>query len=483
MTTADTYSYDAPEHVGQPDPSTQGTYQPQMPTQPQAADTFQRVPPHSIEAETCVLGSMVLDASCIDVVVQINQADHFYRPEHELIYQTLVDMHQATKPIDLVTVRDELVRVKRLEAVGGIDYIADLVEGVPNAANAEYYGQIVRDKAMLRQLISAATDVVREAYDTREEATTVVDRAEQRIFEIASNNIGQEASTIRDLLQSTFETIEANEGTLITGLGTGYPKLDELTCGFQNGDMIVLAARPSMGKTSLVMNIAEHMAVTDHRPVVLFSLEMSKEQVAQRLLASHARFNLRQMRRGRISAEDWTTLQTAAGNLEQATMLIDDSALLTVVQLRAKARRLKQKYGIRCIFVDYLQLMTYMGRANSRQEQITEISRGIKALARELGVPVVTAAQLNRGPADRPGHRPRMSDLRESGSIEQDADVVMLLHNEDYYHRGEEGYIAENITKLIIEKQRNGPTDIVHLQFLPSITRFEAAAPGHLAGG
>jgi len=240
--------------------------------------------------------------------------------------------------------------------------------------------------------------------------------------------------------------------------------------------MLVLAARPSMGKTSCLLNIAEHMAVVERKSVAIFSLEMGKEQLAQRLLASHARFDLRQMRRGMISSEDWTKLQLAAGDLESAPIFIDDSPVLTILQLRAKARRLEAAHKIEAIFIDYLQLMSYAGRADSRQEQITEISRGIKALARELNVPVITAAQLNRGPADRDSHRPRMSDLRESGSIEQDADVVMLLHLEDYYHRGEPDYMPNNITELIVAKQRNGPTGTVKLTFLPACTRFETLA-------
>jgi replicative DNA helicase len=461
MTTAETSARNAPAR-----PS--GTDIPALP---------QRVPPQSIQAEACVLGSMMLHAPAIDVVVQITKAEHFYRPAHQIIYKVLVEMSQAHKPIDLVTVRDELLRQKLLEQIGGDAYLVALVEGVPTAANAEYYAQIVRDRALLRQLIVVGTEVVQEAFETHEDAPAVLDRAEQRIFEIASEQVGDQTSTVKTLIEQTFETLQENEGKLITGLASGYQALDELTSGFQKGDMIVLGARPSMGKTSLLLNIAEHMSVVDKVPAVVFSLEMSKEQVAQRLLASHAQFDLRKMRRGMIGPEDWTQLQEAAGRLQPAPLLIDDTAMLTVLQLRAKARRLKAAHGIQCIFVDYLQLMTYHGRATSRQEQITEISRGIKALARELEVPVVVAAQLNRGPEDRPSQRPRMSDLRESGSIEQDADLVMLLHNEDYYHRGEKDWIPKNTTELIIAKQRNGPTDIVYLVFRTHITRFEAAAP------
>jgi replicative DNA helicase len=435
-----------------------------------------RVPPQAIESEMCVLGSMMLDATCIDIVVQIVRQENFYRPAHQLIFQAIVDLRQAVKPIDLVTVRDELDRRKQLGPVGGVEYIVSLAEGVPNAANAEYYAKIVRDKAMLRELIVAGTDMVREAFDSSDEAAAIVDEAEQTVFRIASDAIGEQAVDLKGLLQKTFEILQATDGSLITGVATGYHQLDELTSGFQKGEMLVLAARPSMGKTSCVLNIAEHMSVVERKPVAVFSLEMSKEQLAQRLLASHARFDLRQMRRGMISAEDWTKLQLAAGDLEQAPMYIDDSPMLTALQLRAKARRLKAQHDIQCVFIDYLQLMSYHGRADNRQEQITEISRGIKALARELEVPVVCAAQLNRGPADRDSHRPRMSDLRESGSIEQDADVVMLLHCEDYYHRGEPDYMNNNVTELIVAKQRNGPTGIIKLTFLPNCTRFETLA-------
>ena len=435
-----------------------------------------RAVPHNIEAEACVLGSMMLDPTSIDIVVQINQPEQFYRPAHQVIFQTLVELRQQSKPVDLVLVREELVLRKQLEQVGGIDYIVALADSVPNAANAEYYAKIVRDKAMLRELILAGTDMVRQAYDCQGQASEILDEAEQSVFRIASNQIGEQAVGLKALLAKTFEQLQEQDGRLVTGLPTGYHQLDDLTSGFQQGEMLVLGARPSMGKTSILLNIAEHMGIVEQKPVAVFSLEMSKEQLAQRLLASHARYDLRQMRRGMISPEDWTKLQLAAGDLEQAPIFIDDSPVLTILQLRAKARRLKAAHDIQCVFIDYLQLMTYHGRADSRQEQITEISRGIKALARELSIPVVTAAQLNRGPGDRDAHRPRMSDLRESGSIEQDADVVMLLHCEDYYHRGEPDYMPTNITELIIAKQRNGPTGTVKLTFLPQCTRFENLA-------
>lgn len=444
---------------------------------PGQSEALQRVPPQSIDAEVCVLGSMILDSPCIDIVVQIVRPEHFYRPAHRLVFQALVEMGNSGKPIDLVVLPEELKRRKQLDQVGGVEYLVELVEGVPSAANVEYYARIVRDKALLRELIVASAEMGREAYETHEEAPAVIDRAEQRVFQIAQQHIGDEAVSIQGVLQRTFERLQEREGELITGLASGYAKLDELTCGFQDGEMIILAARPSMGKTSLVLNMAEYMAVEDAHPVAIFSMEMSRDQVAQRFLASRTRFDLGKMRRGMIKPEDWTNLQLAAGDLSGAPIFIDDSATLTILQLRARARRLKAKYDIGCVLVDYLQLMTYAGRADGRQQQIAEISRGIKALARELSVPVICAAQLNRGPADRPTHRPRMSDLRESGSLEQDADVVMLLHNEDYYHRGEPEWQQKGITELIIAKQRNGPIGAAYLTFLPAFTRFEQAAP------
>ena len=450
-----------------------------MATQGNGDNIPNRVPPHSIYAESCVLGSMILNSAAIDIVVQIVEPSYFYTPAHQSIYQAIVDMRQANKPIDLVTLREELAQRKILDEIGKVEYLVSLVDGLPDAGNAEYYAHIVRDKALLRELILAGNEMIREAYDSSDEAPKIIDSAENSVFQIAQKKIGQESVGLSSLLQQTFEDLEAHEGKLITGLATGYTQLDEMTSGFQQGEMIILAARPSMGKTSILLNLGEFMAVVDHKPVAIFSLEMSNTQLAQRFLASHARFDLRQMRRASITSDDWTKLQYAAGELEQAPIFVDDTPVLTILQLRAKARRLKAAHDIQCIYLDYLQLMSYGGPSSvPRHEQITEISRGIKALARELSVPIVCAAQLNRGPTDRESHRPRMSDLRESGSIEQDADVIMLLHNEDYYHIGQENYLPTNITELIIAKQRNGPTGVVKLVFLKDITRFESAAPG-----
>jgi replicative DNA helicase len=334
---------------------------------------------------------------------------------------------------------------------------------------------MVRDKSLLRTLIAANQQITQDAYESQDEPAEILDRAEHRIFEIASRQIGDHAVTLESLLQQTFETLSSADGSVVTGLATGYYKLDELTSGMQNGEMIVIASRPSMGKTALACNIAEFMGVKDARPVLLFSLEMSKAQLALRFLASYAKFDMQRLRRGNLPGEHWTQVQIAAGDLEKAPIFIDDSSELNILTLRAKARRMKASHDIQCVFVDYLQLMSPMSsnRNDSRQQQISEMSRGLKALAGELNIPVVVLSQLNRGPEGREGHRPRMSDLRESGAIEQDADVVVLLHREDYYHRGEPDYDPTGVTDLIIAKQRNGPTDTIPLTFLDKCIRFE----------
>jgi replicative DNA helicase len=332
---------------------------------------------------------------------------------------------------------------------------------------------LVRDKALLRSLIAANQQIIQDAYESSDDPAEILDQAEHSIFKIASRQIGDNAHSLESLLQHTFETLSAADGSMITGVATGYFKLDELTAGFQKSEMIVVAGRPSMGKTALALNMAEYMAVEDNRKILLFSLEMSKAQLALRFLCARARQNAARLRRGNPSAEDWTHLQMAAGELEKAEIFIDDSAELNILRLRAKARRMAASDGLDCVFIDYLQLMSPMGRADSRQQQIAEMSRGLKALSRELDIPIVVLSQLNRAAEGREGHRPRMSDLRESGAIEQDADVVVLLHREDYYHRDDPEYQQTNKTEVIIAKQRNGPIGTIPLTFLPECIRFE----------
>jgi replicative DNA helicase len=376
-----------------------------------------------------------------------------------------------------VLLRDELVKRNNLEEAGGVEYIAKILDSVPSAANVAYYAGVVKDKMLLRELIAAAGEILDNAYNQTGETREALDEAERKVFAVTDKNISGNAVPLKDLVVRSFELIESRQGSHVTGLATGYYELDDLTCGLQNGEMIIVAGRPSMGKTSLALNMAEHLGFMDKTPVAVFSLEMGRQQLAERFLCSISEIDSQKVRRGMLSDEDYKKLADSCAELSEAPVYIDDTSTLTPLELRAKARRLKSRHDIRCIIVDYLQLMHLgAGRVESRQQEITTISRYLKALARELNVPVVVLSQLNRSPEGREGHRPRMSDLRESGSIEQDADVVMLLHREDYYHRGQEDYEQDNTAELIIAKQRNGPTGSVKLTFRERITRFENAS-------
>jgi len=435
--------------------------------------------PESLAAEAAVLGSMIVDPECIGQVVEQLEMTAFYRVEHQMIFEALVALYEKNKGegIDGVLLRDELERRKQLEEVGGVEYIAKVMDSVPSSANVMYYARIVKDKMLLREIIQAASAILDEAYNQSGETGQTLDEAERRIFAVTDKNISGAAVALKDLVVRSFELIEKREGSHVTGLSTGYYELDEWTCGLQNGEMIIIAGRPSMGKTSLALNIAEHIGLVDKIPVAVFSLEMGKQQLAERFLCSISGIDSQKVRRGLLSEDDYKKLVNACGELSDVPIYIDDTSSLTPLELRAKARRLKSQHGVRALIVDYLQLM-YLGsgRTESRQQEITTISRYIKALARELNIPVVVLSQLNRSPEGREGHRPRMSDLRESGSIEQDADVVMLLHREDYYHRGEKDYEPNNKADLIIAKQRNGPTKSVELIFQEKFTRFENAS-------
>jgi len=434
--------------------------------------------PESLAAEAAVLGSMLIDPECIGDVVEHLTAEAFYRIEHRYIYDALISLYEKNKGIgiDAVLLREELIKCNQLEEVG-VEYIVKILESVPSSANVGYYTGIVKDKMLLRELISTAGEILDSAYSQTGEMAEVLDQAEQRMFSITDKNISGSASALKDLVARSFELIEKRQGIHVTGLPTGFYELDEWTCGLQNGEMIIVAGRPSMGKTSLALNIAEHIGLMEKTPVAIFSLEMGKQQLAERFLCSISEIDSQKVRRGLLSDADYKKLANACAELSETPIYIDDTSTLTPLELRAKARRLKSKHDISCILVDYLQLMHLgSGRVESRQQEITTISRYLKALARELSVPVIVMSQLNRSPEGREGHRPRMSDLRESGSIEQDADVVMLLHSEDYYKRNEENYEPNNTAELIIAKQRNGPTGTVKLTFREKITRFENAS-------
>jgi replicative DNA helicase len=441
--------------------------------------TVVRSMPESLSAEAAVLGSMMIDPECIGHVVEQLTADAFYRIEHRLIFDALIGLYEKNKGlgIDAVLLRDELVKRHQLEEAGGVEYIAKILDSVPSSANVAYYAGVVKDKMLLRELITAAGEMLDDAYNQTGETRETLDEAERKIFAVTDKNISGNAAALKDLVVRSFELIEKRQGSHVTGLATGYYELDDLTCGLQNGEMIIVAGRPSMGKTSLALNVAEHLGSVEGIPVAIFSLEMGRQQLAERFLCSISQIDSQKVRRGLLSDEGYKKLADACAELSEAPIFIDDTSTLTPLELRAKARRLKSMHDIRCIIVDYLQLMHLgSGRVESRQQEITTISRYIKALARELNIPVVVLSQLNRSPEGREGHRPRMSDLRESGSIEQDADVVALLHREDYYHRGEQDYQQDNTAELIIAKQRNGPTGAVKLRFLEKFTRFENAS-------
>jgi len=445
--------------------------------------TMVRGMPESLAAEAAVLGSMIIDPECIGSVVELLGPQDFYRLEHRYIFEALVSLWEqgvalhltnGASGIDAVLLRDELVKRKQLESVGGVEYIAKILDSVPSSANVGYYAGIVRDKMLLRELIGAAGGILDDAYEQRGDTPELLDEAERRIFAVTDKSISGQPIHVKDIITRSFELIEKRQGNIVTGLATGYYQLDEWTCGLQDGEMIIIAGRPSMGKTSLALNIAEHIALVEKAPVAIFSLEMGRQQLAERFLCTFSRIDSQKVRKGLLSDEDYKMLADACAELSEAPLYIDDTSTLTPLELRAKARRLKSMHNIRCCFVDYLQLMHIASKkVESRQQEITEISRYVKALARELNIPVVVLSQLNRSPEGREDHKPRMSDLRESGSIEQDADVVILLHREDYYHRSDKDYEPDSSAELIIAKQRNGPTATVELTFRERITRFE----------
>lgn len=430
---------------------------------------FDRLPPASIEAEMCMLASMMLDKEVVGQVVTMVTGEMMYQADHQIIFDVLSKLYEQNRPIDAVIVREELTKRQVFEEIGGTPYLAAILNSVPSAAHGAHYASIVKEKALLRQLIHASNEILRDAYSPHEQAEIVLDRAEKRIFEIAEKKVTGSVSAMEDVLHEVFEMIE-NRGQ--RGIETGFFELDDMMNGLQNGEMIIVAARPSMGKTALAMNMMEHIAADSRLPCAVFSLEMSKQQLAQRMLCSRGQIDAHKLRKGLLQSHEYAHLANVVGELAKAPMWVDDSAGLTIMELRAKARRLKLQHDVKCIMIDYMQLMDNPG-VESRQQQISEISRGVKAVARELSIPVICLSQLNRASEGRDGHRPRMSDLRESGSIEQDADVIMLLHREDYYRMAEPDFQPDNIAEIIIAKQRNGPTGTVKLTFMNKTTRFE----------
>jgi len=435
------------------------------------AEMISRIPPHNMEAEQSVLGSMLLDKEAVAVAADGLKADDFYLDAHKEIFDAMVEIFDRGEPVDLVTVVEELRQRATLEAVGGVSYITDLSMTVPSTANIKYYVGIVEEKSILRRLISACNDVIRESYEAREDIELIVDHAEKKIFEITQRNTTTDFEPIKTILLDTYSKIEElskNKGNVI-GIPTGFADFDQKTSGLHPSDFILVAARPSMGKTSFVLNIAQYAALHAKVPTAIFSLEMSKDQLVQRMLSSEANVELQKIRTGELTEEEWIKLVEAAGPLSQAPIYIDDTPGITVMEMRSKARRLKMEKGLGLIVIDYLQLMSGRGKAENRQQEISEISRSLKALARELSVPVITLSQLSRAPEARTDHRPMLSDLRESGAIEQDADLVVFLYRDEYYNPDTE---KKNIAELIIAKQRNGPTGTVELVWLGQFTKF-----------
>ena len=430
----------------------------------------QKTQPFNIEAEISVLGSMLLDNEAINLVTEILRTDNFYKTSHQHIFDTIVNIYNKNNAVDLVILKDELKKQSLLEKVGGAEYLMELEESVPLASNVEYYAKIVREKTIKRDLITATAKIQQEAYNDSLESEELLDVAEKEIFDITQRKFSSPTIKLFNILHDTFDHISNlhdREGRL-TGISTGYYDLNDITSGLQKSELIVIAARPSMGKSSLVLNIAEHAGTKEKKPTLIFSMEMSAQQVAQNMLCSTAKIDAHLLRTGKLDDNQFSNLSLAMGDLSESEIFIDDTPGLGLLELRAKARRLKLQHNIQMIIVDYLQLME--GRkAENRQQEISGISRGLKALARELEVPVIAVSQLNRSVETREGHTPRMSDLRESGSIEQDADVIILLHREDYYDPTK----RPGEVDLNIAKQRNGPTGKVKLTFRREILRFE----------
>ena len=453
-----------------------------------ASNLFDRTPPFSLEAETAVLGGMLIDREAVTRAMEHLNDTMFHREANRRLYRAMVRLFERGDVIDVITVSEELKKTGEMEAAGGFDYLSALVDAVPTAANLEYHARIVRDKALLRRLITQASQIIRDVYDQGErDVEEILDQAETRIFQVAESHKREGFVWIKEILWAAFEHIERlqESETGITGVPTGFADLDRMTTGLQRGDLCIVAGRPSMGKTSWVLNVAANAAITHNIPVALFSLEMSSEQLAQRLLCAEGRIDAQKLRRGRLSQEEHERLAAAAGHLNTAPIWTDDQPGTNILEIRAKSRRLQSELRadgkeLGMVVIDYMQLMSGTQRSESRVQEVSEISRGLKALSREIEVPVVALSQLSRGPEQRTDKRPMLSDLRESGSIEQDADLVMFLYRPEYYAPAEKRDELEGKAELMVSKQRNGPTGVVELYFQKAYTRFDsvARAPG-----
>src|SRR5215470_14523780 len=431
----------------------------------------ERLPPQSREAERSVLGSMLRDNGVIGDVLQIIRGDNFYLDAHQKIFQAITSLYDRGHPVDLVMLAETLKDQKHIEDVGGYPYLAELWDAAPTAANAEYYARIVRDKAIVRNLIHAGSEILRDAYDQTQPADELLGAAETKIFEIASLGVTGQTYTLEQALAEAYDRIDKRStgDTATSGVATGFVDLDEKTAGLHEGELVILAARPSVGKTALALNLARHIAVEERLPLFFVSLEQSRVELAERLLCCQARVDSHKLRRGQLAADEMQRIIEAGGFLGKAKLYIDDTPGQGMLRIAANARRLKMRHGIKVVFIDYLQLVEPDNRRDNRQEQVANISRRLKFLAKELQIPVIALAQVNRSSEDRQDHRPRLADLRESGSIEQDADTVMMLHRPEMYEPGQH----EGTTEIIIAKQRNGPTGEITLTFIKQYMRYE----------
>jgi replicative DNA helicase len=432
---------------------------------------LEKLPPYNLEAEQAVLGSMMLDREAVYIAIELLVAEDFYKEAHQIIFSTLLNLEAAGQPIDMITLTEELHKQNSMGKIGGVGYIAEIANIVPTAANVRHYAEIVVEKAILRKLIRVTTNIANRCYEEQEDTHVLLDQAEKMILEIAENRNSLGLTPIKQILSTTLEKIEylANHKGNITGVPSFFTDLDSMTSGWQASDLIILAARPAMGKTSFGLNIAQNAALKAGIPVAIFSLEMSQEQLVQRLISSEAMIDQQKLRTGRLLDEEWVRLTRAAQPLSTAEIYIDDTPAISVLELRAKARRLKAEKGLGIIIIDYLQLMQVGKKEENRQQEISEISRSLKALARELDVPIIALSQLSRAVEQTQDKRPALSHLRESGALEQDADLVMFIFREDYYNPESE---KPGISEIIIAKHRNGPTGTVELGFMKEFTKF-----------
>jgi replicative DNA helicase len=448
--------------------------------------TLERPLPNNLEAERSILGAILLDNNALNTAIEALKAEDFFLTQHRHVFQQMITLGEAQQAIDLVTLTEELHRVGELEAAGGAPYLASLIDGVARVSNVEHYARIVKEKAMLRNLIHATHNIQQRAFEAEEGADAILDGAESSIFALAEDRVKAGLLPIKEIVRENFDRLEKifREGKSITGISTGYGELDKLLSGLQPSELIILAARPSQGKTALALNLAENIAIRGGLPVAVFSLEMSKESLLQRLVASVAQVDAHKFRSGHLSREDWKRMTEALSTISSSPLWVDDAGSTSVLEIGAKARRLKRDKGLSLLVVDYLQLITGRGRFHSCQEEVASISRGLKGLAKELQIPVLVLSQLTRAP-ERDERGPQLSDLRESGAIEQDADVVMFIYRPDFFNLNatpEERDMAD----ILIAKQRNGPTDKVKFVFRSRLTRFEEAAPdafSQFAGG